>query len=560
MTLRLYRLLLVLSVAHGFALSSPRLSGTTITALFAEIGVGIDLGTTYSAVAVLDDGVPKIVEIPNHGRTMPSVVTVDDAVYRNVKRAIGTGGKLAKDIREVVPLLVPNTSGKTYKKDSLENRLYDAEHHPTMLEGDVPPESVSAQILQTLKATAEAHSGDTVTRAVIGIPAYFDDAQRAATEKAAALAGIPKVKLLREPEAAALAYGVGKEQVGLGDDDELVLVFDLGGGTFDVSMLLVGGGLTEIISTSGNAQLGGADFDNRIAQHMLKVLRENGVSTKNWSGDAVNAVIQSAEAIRIYLSNNKKCDAILPTDEQAWIAMESPSAVVKGSLDGIDFELTRKAMETLCLEELLALVRPVREVAIMAGALLPGDSSPAVVDAALQLEEELEASFGDFYDENQKEEVEEDTLLQLAEMDMKAAKKAQQRGRKRARNVAKEERKFRKKKQELNQSKPDERVKVRDGISGRPISRVVLVGGATRMPAVGRLLAALTGTTPQKTVNPDEAVALGCAVHVGVLDGVEGMGKVLNPMQAAILRAFAEQQGMLDDFDDYDEFGDTEYF
>jgi hypothetical protein len=151
-------------------------------------------------------------------------------------------------------------------------------------------------------------------------------------------------------------------------------------------------------------------------------------------------------------------------------------------------------------------------------------------------------------------------VLEKIELDTKAAKKMQQKGRKKARHVAKEERKYRAESRKVIETLPETRVRA-DGISGRPISRVVLVGGATRMPAIGRLISALTGVVPQKTVNPDEAVALGCAVHVGVLDGKEELGTVLTPMQAAILRAVVEKQrrdGQLDDLrlDYEDDFGD----
>ena len=190
------------------------------------------------------------------------------------------------------------------------------------------------------------------------------------------------------------------------------------------------------------------------------------------------------------------------------------------------------------------------------------------MEAALDMEEwskdEESLAFGDFYDEdNEKEEqIDSDTLLQLQEAALKEAKRAQQKGRKRARDLSKEEKKFREEKRkvaETSQVTSVDGVKVQDGITGRPISRVVLVGGATRMPAIGRLIGALTGVTPQKTVNPDEAVALGCAANVGILDGVGGMGKVLSPMQAAILRAMAQQQGKFDEDFDEAEFGEVEY-
>lgn len=656
-----------------------------------EIGIGIDLGTTFSAVAFLKDNVlPTIIAIPYNGRTMPSLVSLgpDGQIwvgketitasasaasasasgaaaynYCNVKRVIGTGGKISKDIAQVVPHVVRNPSGKTYKKNSLVNQIYDAQEYPTLLQSSsailnhahaqtlpqettrttIQPEVIVSYILARLKAVAEEHTGCRVTRAVIGVPAYFHDAQRAATIKAAAMAGMHKVKLLREPEAAALAYGIGKQQQqqqqeqvaqnggggsrssssnsnnnGLFADDynkdELVLVFDLGGGTFDVSMLLVGGGVTEIICTSGDVQLGGSDFDRRVANHFQKLLTNHGASSsiaRNWSAVAKNAIVRCAEAVRIHLSNNRKALLALPLLEESWTnssqmdvilpldLYENQTAASLISESGtsnsthVIVEFTRQRMEQLCKEEFQALLRPVREVAIMSGALLPGDSRPSVVEAALEMEQELqqqqedeELLFDDFYNDEEEgvdDEVsieDERILLQLQEADVKQAKKAQQRGRRRSRTLAKEERKYREERRKLENKKDTTRgqsssssssgkdvgnVKVRDGISGRPISRVVLVGGATRMPAIGRLIATLTGVVPQKTVNPDEAVALGCAVHVGVLDGVEGMGTVLNPMQAAILHAVAQQQqqqlqGLLDIYDNDEDVIDDDEF
>jgi molecular chaperone DnaK (HSP70) len=572
------------------------------------IGVGIDLGTTNSAIAYLKDGaIPTIVSIPNNGRTMPSVVTfLGDQVlvgreawdneiqaggaYRNVKRILGTGGKLSPDVATVVPFVKPSFVGKTYKKDSLLNQIQDGIENPTLLTDIrnssqvIRPEVISYHILQTLKQAAESQLGRKISRAVIGVPAYFHDTQREATRKAAEMAGFQKVKLLREPEAAALAYGVGKDQLGqvesVSTDDELVLVFDLGGGTFDVSVLMVGGGVTEIISTSGNAQLGGSVFDSRIASYCIKMIEEkSGVSTRSWSRDAKNAIVLAAEAIRIRLSNNRGVNLALPLSEGEWISMSVPSSVIAESLSDfttaadsnthLHVQFTRANMERLCKDEFQALLRPIREVAIMSGALLPGDSSPSVVASALELEEEMRddgsnnLEFDDFYRDGDAESADSnpDILLAVQITSMKDAKRSQQGGRKRARDMAKQERKYRQEKKKLGESTAvqsgKDTIKIRDGITGKPISRVVLVGGATRMPGIGRLLAAITGVVPQKTVNPDEAVALGCAVHAGILDGVAGMGTVLNPMQAAILRAMARDQSLNEDeeFDDgaYDE-------
>lgn len=252
-----------------------------------DIGVGIDLGTTNSAIAYLDGNTPTIIEIPNNGRTMKSVVAYDEqdnplvgtealeweaktkiSAYRHVKRVIGTGSTfLKKEIIEVVPHLIPtgNFAEKIFKKGkeiSLGKMLQDAEENPTMLKSlrrnsdgkfdKVSPVTVSAAILERLLEVARSHTKKSITRAVIGVPAYFNDAQKNATIQAAEKAGIEKVKLLTEPEAAALAYGLDKGS----KTEELVLVFDLGGGTYDVSILLVSKGFTEIVCTSGNAQLG----------------------------------------------------------------------------------------------------------------------------------------------------------------------------------------------------------------------------------------------------------------------------------------------------------------
>jgi Hsp70 protein len=246
-------------------------------------------------------------------------------------------------------------------------------------------------------------------------------------------------------------------------------------------------------------------------------------------------------------------------------------------------QLTRREMDQLCEPELQAILRPLREAAIMAGALLPGDSSPSVVAAAMEEQSMGQEGllFEDFYSNGKvdagantlnsvKDGISPDILLTLNRM--KESKKMQQRGRKRARDVAKEERKYRQEKKSIGSPSAllqkgggggtATTPKVRDGISGRPISRIVLVGGATRMSCIGRLLAAVTGVTPQKTVNPDEAVALGCAVQVGRLDGVEGMGTVLTPMQAAIVRAMAiSESGDTSKFmDDDDEFDSGEVY
>lgn len=586
--------------SNGFF--APSTSSRRITFLSLSdqngIGVGIDLGTTNSAIAFLDDeNVPRMFEIPDNGRTMKSIVAFDDeghalvgqealdweqenkvSAYRHIKRVIGTGANfISKETADVVPHLIPiadsTPTKKKKKKPSLQRILKDAEENPTILYSlkknrdgkvdSVSPETISSAILQHLLDVARECTNQPITRAVIGVPAYFNDAQRDATVRAANLAGIEKVKLLREPEAAALAYGIDKGS----DEEELVLVFDLGGGTYDVSILLVEEGLTEILCTSGDAQLGGSNFDAKIAKR-LSALTEGCCKSEECS----DMMVRAAESIRIYLSNNRRVNLALPLTDDGWIELNNSDNIIV-PLDDESFETeknnsthsfvrwTRKDMEKLCLDELQQLYRPIREVAIMAGALLPGDTRPSLAESAIEMGTAAPDT-ENFYEDNEdsdnisssNEATNEDIVT---EIDFKAAKKAQQKGRQKARTVAKQERKYRAESRKASDAQPENKVRA-DGISGRPIARVVLVGGATRMPAIGRLLSAVIGVVPQKTVDPDEAVALGCAVHVGVLDGKEEMGTVLNPMQAALLRAVVEKQrrdGQLDDMVlDEDEF------
>jgi len=561
-------------------------------------------------------------------KAVEAEVTNPSATYRNVKRVLGMGGTSAASSAEMVPNLLVRSASvrrkgrnigkhKSTVQPSLTQQLKEAEENPAKLscsvatsmdqdEGDasaISPEFISSKVLRRLYDAVERHrgTGEKVTRAVIGVPAYFNDAQRDATLLASTLAGVEKARLLREPEAAALAYGIGKEQAGEKDDDELVLVFDLGGGTFDVSVLEVGGGITEVVATAGNNMLGGSDFDTRIAEFMVKRMADHG-GERNYlrdGGDVADAMVRSAEAVRIFLSNNKAANLALPLTAEGWLSVANARDVL--ILDSTEVtdelneagtsnsthvlcRLTRKKMEDLCLDEFLALLKPVREVALLSRAMLPGDANPEAVMAAMEMEEEMDRvsegrqAFQDFFDEGgggsatskEEDEIDADTLLQLKEVDMKERKKAQQRGRKKARELAASSKKFRKEKRKADESSPlnlatsgkrGDNAKVRDGITGRPISQVVLVGGATRMPAIGRLLAAMTGVVPQKTVNPDLAVALGCAVQVGILDGDQALGgfQVLNPFQASLMRAMAKQQLQAQEVpDDDSEFDEGE--
>ncbi|KAL9189846.1 hypothetical protein ACHAXT_009521 [Thalassiosira profunda] len=749
------------------------------------IGVGIDLGTTNSALAMMvpaEDGsprtVPTMIEVDHEGRTIPSVVSfvfgdeidgaseqlslppwtdqavatatgasiewpdwdnsyqihvgntaIDDeqthpnSTYRNVKRIMGTGGRMAELATGVVPNLYIGSVNDAVSGDSvgvspegledifnilesdekskpkgkkkkrkrkgskwkrkkqselpkLHKQLEAARDDPALLTCNINgnaassaailrPEQISACILRKLYDTAESRSNEEakVTRAVIGVPAYFTDAQRQATIRASELAGVPKVKLLPEPEAAALAYGAAsaadsdeEEMTGYYDKEELILVFDLGGGTFDVSVLEVGGGVTEVLATVGNNRLGGTDFDKRVAEYLSGCAAEHGRKSssdakrtsngevikaleddsgnkkarrrpvKDWyrqgSGEVPDIILRVAEEARKSLSNQKVVEVRVPLTEEGWRKVggdESLSNVIgpfdaskieadRGMLERGDYtivSLDRKIFEAVCYNELQMLLQPIREVAIMAGVLLPGDARPSFVENAMEMADAMEMGgegFWDFDDEDDDEDellvktghggaasvesdaseevLNEQALRQLEMMDIKAQKKAQQRGRRKARDIDKRERSFRKQKRSAMEEATEASLlgkqlggkqkrgggaaaasapqptsvsvgneRVQEGIHGRPLSRIVLVGGATRMPVIGKLLEAVVGMVPQRTVHPDEAVALGCAVQVGILDGeneglLGGAQAVLSPMQAAIMKALAKKRGM----------------
>lgn len=216
--------------------------------------IGIDLGTTNSCVAVLEGGEPKVIPNPEGGRTTPSVVA-----FKNEERQVG-------EVAKRQAITNPNTIM------SIKRHMGTA--HKEHIEGkDYSPQEISAIILQNLKASAEAYLGEPVTKAVITVPAYFNDAERQATKDAGRIAGLEVERIINEPTAAALAYGLDKM-----DEDQTILVYDLGGGTFDVSILELGDGIFEVKATAGDNRLGGDDFDQVIIDHLVaEFKKENGV-------------------------------------------------------------------------------------------------------------------------------------------------------------------------------------------------------------------------------------------------------------------------------------------
>src|SRR5574344_631764 len=216
--------------------------------------IGIDLGTTNSCVSVLEAGEAKVIPNPEGGRTTPSVVA-----FKNGEKIVGDAAK-----RQMVTN--PNTISSikrlmgTDKKVELDGKKYT-------------PEEISAMILSYMKDYAEAYLGEKVDKAVITVPAYFNDAERQATKNAGKIAGLNVERIINEPTAAALAYGLDKQ-----DNAQTVLVYDLGGGTFDVSVMELGDGVFEVKSTAGNNKLGGDDFDKRIVDYLVEIFgKENGI-------------------------------------------------------------------------------------------------------------------------------------------------------------------------------------------------------------------------------------------------------------------------------------------
>jgi len=307
--------------------------------------VGIDLGTTNSVVSVLEAGEPVVIPNAEGGRTTPSVVgfakngevlvgevakrqaiTNPDRTIRSVKREIGTNWTIDID-------------GKAYT-----------------------PQEISARILQKLKRDAEAYLGDTVTDAVITVPAYFDDAQRTATKEAGAIAGLNVLRIINEPTAAALAYGLDKD-----GQDQTVLVFDLGGGTFDVSVLDIGDGVFEVKSTSGNTHLGGDDWDNKVIEWMVKTFKDQEGVDLAQDKMATQRLKEAGEKAKIELSSVQETQINLP--------------FITATADGpkhLDLKLTR-AMFNELTADLVAACKGPFEAAIKDAGLKTSDIDHVVL-------------------------------------------------------------------------------------------------------------------------------------------------------------------------------------
>ena len=319
--------------------------------------IGIDLGTTNSCVAVMEGGEPVVIANSEGARTTPSVVGFTK-----------TGDRLVGQVAKRQAITNPENTVASIK------RYMGTDHKVTLNGKEYTPQQVSAMILQKLKADAEAYLGETVTDAVITVPAYFNDSQRQATKDAGTIAGLNVRRIINEPTAAALAYGVDKE------DDQKIMVYDLGGGTFDVSIIEMGDGVTEVLATNGDTHLGGDDFDQRIIDWMADAFQtENGIDLRK-DKMAAQRLKEAAEKAKIELSSAMSSQINLP-----FITADATGP------KHLDMTLTRAKFNELTADLVDRTMGPVRKALQDAGlrpsdlkkVLMVGGSTriPAVYDA-----------------------------------------------------------------------------------------------------------------------------------------------------------------------------------
>jgi molecular chaperone DnaK len=375
--------------------------------------VGIDLGTTNSVVAVMEGGEPVVIATAEGSRTCPSVV----GFKQNGERLVGVTAKRQavvnpdNTISSIKRFIGHQFSEVSSEQSRISYKLKSGKNGQTVayvpaLDKELTPEEVSAMILQKLKTDAEAYLGETVDQAVITVPAYFNDAQRTATKNAGEIAGLKVLRIINEPTAASLAYGLDKKA------NETILVFDLGGGTFDVSVLDVGEGVFEVRSTSGDSHLGGDDFDNKIVDWLAaEFKKDQGVDLLK-DRAAVQRLREAAERAKIELSSQMSAQINLPY-----------VTAVDNEPKHLDYSMTRAKFEELTSDLMDRVKKP------------------------------------------------------------------------------------------FNQALEDAKVKAGE------VDEIIMVGGSSRMPQVQELVKKLTGKEPNRSVNPDEVVAIGAAIQAGVLGG-----------------------------------------
>ncbi len=285
--------------------------------------IGIDLGTTNSCVAVMEGGEPTVITNPEGARTTPSVVAFTK-----------TGERLVGQVAKRQAITNPDRTIMSIKRDMGTDRKVSID------DKNYSPQEISAMILQKLKADAEAYLGETVSQAVITVPAYFSDAQRQATKDAGKIAGLEVLRIINEPTAAALAYGLEK------DSDQKIMVYDLGGGTFDVSILEIGDGVFEVLATSGNNRLGGDDFDEKVMNYLAdEFQKENGIDLRQ-DKMALQRLKEAAEKAKIELSGVTSSNVNLP-----FITADTTGpkhldiTITRAQFDALTSDLVEKTME-----------------------------------------------------------------------------------------------------------------------------------------------------------------------------------------------------------------------
>ena len=278
--------------------------------------LGIDLGTTNSCMAVIEGGEPTIIPNAEGGRTTPSVVGFS-------KKGEKLVGQVAK--RQ----LITNSENSV---SSIKRHIGESDYRVKLIDKEYSPQEISAMILRKLKEDAEAYLGETITQAVITVPAYFNDSQRQATKDAGTIAGLEVMRIINEPTAAALAYGLDRD-----DEDHKILIYDLGGGTFDVSILELGGGVFEVLSTSGDTHLGGDDFDQRIVDYLIEEFNKGEGIDLSKDKAALQRLKDAAEKAKIELSGVATTNVNLPFI----------TADANGQPKHIDIDLTRAQFEKM---------------------------------------------------------------------------------------------------------------------------------------------------------------------------------------------------------------------
>ncbi len=457
--------------------------------------IGIDLGTTNSCVAVLEGGEPVVIANAEGARTTPSVVAFSKTGERMV-------GQVAK--RQAV-----TNADRTVS--SIKRHM--GENYKVTIDGKgYTPQEISAMVLQKLKADAESYLGTTVSEAVITVPAYFSDAQRQATKDAGKIAGLDVKRIVNEPTAAALAYGLDKES------EQKIMVYDLGGGTFDVSILDIGDGVIEVLATAGDTHLGGDDFDQRIMNYLVEEFKKAEGIDLSADRVAMQRLKEAAEKAKIELSSAMSSQINLP-----FITADATGP------KHLDMTLTRAKFNELTADLVDRTMTPVRKALADAGlrpsdlkkVLMVGGSTriPAVYDAVKK-----ELNCEPFKGINPDECVAEKAKIELSGMTTTNVNlpyiTADATGPKHL-DVTISRAKFNELTADLVERtmKPVRQAMSDAGLSAGQLDKVLLVGGSTRIPAVQEAVKGITGKEGFKGINPDECVAVGAAIQGGVLTG-----------------------------------------